>query len=396
VERELAQWLTSDLARPALAQASSEAEPESLAAAQRLRRDWTPEQSAAVLTQAALRRRARSKFGSKAAELFFTSDGLEQSTRGDVARWRAERFVQAGAKRIVDVGCGIGADALAFAEAGLEVVAIEADPVTAILAAANLAGRGRVVCGDATGQTDESAVGPLADELAVADTAVFVDPARRTGRGRTWRVADFAPPWDFATELLVGRLGCVKAAPGLPSGFIPEAVAATWVSHSGDLVETSLWSGIGEPGSRTAVLLPSRVELDAGARALPPVAVIGAYLYEPDPAVIRAGGMAALAELLAGWAVNPGIGYLSAERFVATPLAECFEVVEVLAYDERVLRAWVREHDIGSVEIKTRGIEVDPAELRRRLKPKGSAPATIVLTPTPAGARAVVVRRLRA
>jgi len=394
VESELAQWLTSELARPALAQASAEAEPESLAAAQRLRRNWTPDQAAAVLTQAKLRRRAKTKFGSRAAELFFTTDGLEQATRHQVARWRAERLVQAGAKRVLDVGCGIGADALAFADAGLEVVAIEADPVTATFAAANLSGRGRVVCGDATRTSQDSAAAVLVDELAVAATAVFIDPARRTGRGRTWRVADFAPPWDFATDLLAGRLGCVKAAPGLPSGFIPSEVAATWVSHAGDLVETSLWSGIGEPGSRTAVLLPSGVELDAGARVLPPVAAIGGLLYEPDPAVLRAGAIAALAELLGGWAINPGIGYLSADQFVATPLAEAFEVLEVLPYDERALRAWMREHGIGSVEIKTRGIEVDPAELRRRLKPKGSAPATVVLTPTPAGARALVVKRL--
>ncbi len=118
-----------------------------MAAATALRRNWTPGQAAAVLTQAELRRRAVTKFGEAAGRLFFTRDALEQATRSDVARWRAERLRDAGATQVVDLGCGIGADALAFAAAGLDVVAVEFDPATAVLAAANLGDAGRVVCG---------------------------------------------------------------------------------------------------------------------------------------------------------------------------------------------------------------------------------------------------------
>lgn len=378
-----ARWLVSADAGPALAAAAAEPDPGSLAAAERLRRLEPPEHAAAALTQAALRRKASAKFGDSAPSLFLTKDGLEQATRADVARWRAGRFAAAGAKTVVDLGCGIGADALAFLHAGLDVVAVEADPVTAVLAEANL---GRpVIVADAT----EVAAGLLRD-----GAAVFVDPARRTSAGRTWRVEDLSPPWAFATGLLAGRVGCLKAAPGLPSGFLPAEVAAVWVSHSGDLVETSLWSGAGVPGSRTALLLPSGHELDAGVRAEPVVGPPASYLYEPDPAVIRSGAVAALAERLGAYTLASRVAYLTADELVVSPFATAFEVLDVLAFDERTLRAWVREHSVGSLEIKVRGLDVDPAILRRKLKPRGGASATLVLTPTVDGARALVARRV--
>ncbi len=382
---EVARWLVSAAAVPALAAAAAEADPTSLAAAQRLRREWPPEQAAAALGQEALRRRAVAKLGDRAGGLFLTPDGLEQATRADVAAWRAARLAAAGATSVVDLGCGIGADALAFADAGLAVVAVELEPATAVLAEANLAGRGRVQQGDAAA---------LAPQLLADGAAVFLDPARRTAAGRSWRVADLTPPWDFATGLLNGRIGCIKAAPGLPGGFIPEGVAATWVSHRGELVECSLWAGAWPAGSRTAVLLPAGRELAAGERRDPQPGPVGRYLYEPDPAVIRAGAGGALAGLLGAWAAAAGIAYLFADAPVATGFATGFEVLEVLPFDERRLRGWLREHRVGAVEIKVRGLDVDPAVLRRRLKPAGPGAVTLVLSPTVDGARALVARRL--
>jgi SAM-dependent methyltransferase len=386
---ELARWLVSAAAEPALAQAQAEADPDSVGAAQRLRRSLSADEAAAVLTQAKLRRKAAVKFGPASATLFFTQNALEQATRADVSAWRAARFAATGVRKVVDIGCGIGADSLAFAEAGLEVVAIEADPVTATLATANLAGRGRVLCADAVGEGDS--VAPLVAAELTEGVAVFCDPARRTATGRSWKVADFSPSWDFATELLTGRFGCIKGAPGLPWSFIPDHCGVTWVSHDGDLVETSLWSD----GPRQAVLLPAGEVLDAADRVPVPLGTVGRYLYEPDPAVIRSGAVGALAAELGAHAPDTGIAYLFADKFTQTEFATPFEVLESMPFDERTLRAWVRANGIGILEIKCRGIELDPAVLRRRLKPKGSAAATLVLTPCPSGARALAVHRLQ-
>lgn len=429
MDEATARWLVSPDAAEALGLAGAEPDPASLAAAERLRRIVAPDRAAAVLAQAGLRRRARTKFGAAADGLFFTADGLEQATRPAVAAWRAARFVAAGVTRVADFGCGLGTDARAFADAGMDVVAVEADPVTAVLAAANLGSRASVVAGDAV-----AAWPGLAGEV----DGVFCDPARRTARGRSWRIEDFTPSWAFVAGLLDGsRPACVKLGPGVPDALLPDQVAAVWVSERGDLVEASLWAGgPWAAGERSAVVLPSgaRIIASRGRTLLEPVARVqpGMVLYEPDPAVIRAGAVPELARRLGAAPVSSGIAYLVGPGPMAdqgppgpanrtspdpagadqppapaakeggqvaepagptSPFATAFEILEVLDAGERALRRWVRDNQVGTLEIKKRGIEVDPAELRRRLRPSGPNAATLVLTPTRTGAKALVVRR---
>src|SRR6478752_869902 len=99
----------------------------------------SPDLVSAVVTQARLRVRARAKFGEFAGRMLFTAAGLEQSTRLSIAARHAGRFRDAGMTSVADLGCGIGGDALGFAGLGLRVVAVDADEVTAAIAAYNLA-----------------------------------------------------------------------------------------------------------------------------------------------------------------------------------------------------------------------------------------------------------------
>jgi hypothetical protein len=142
------------------------------------------------------------------------------------------------------------------------------------------------------------------------------------------------------------------------------------------------------------VQLPEGIEWEVERRPEPRLGEVGRYLYEPGPAVIRAGGVPALAEQVAGWALAPSIAYLASDTLVETPLATVFGIDQVLAHDERTLRAWVREAGIGTLEIKLRGLDIDPAVLRRRLKLSGPNSTTVILTPTPGGTRALVARRV--
>ena len=230
--------LTAD----ALAAAMAESDPDSLAAATRLRNRFGTDLATAALHQAALRRRARAKFGADADAMFFTRAGLEQATRPEVADQHAVRLVAAGARRVIDLGCGIGSDALAFVRAGLDVVAVDIDQETAAVARANLGPTATVICADAEA---------VAADLAQPGDAVFADPARRNERGRVWRVEDFTPGWPLISGLLDGgRIAGVKLGPALPSSFIPATAEAEWLTHHGDTVEVCLWAGPGaEPGS---------------------------------------------------------------------------------------------------------------------------------------------------
>lgn len=374
---DTARWLVSDEGREVLARPI---DPDSLGDAERLRREFDDDRAAAVTSQVALRRKARAKFGDDAAAMFFTSAGLEQASRPEVSAWRASRFSSEGVGSVVDLGCGIGADAMALVRAGIAVRPVEIDRVTAVFAQANLGMRVEVA--DAT-------TVPIG-----GDEAVFIDPARRTARGRTWRVEDFTPAWDFVVSLLHDRVACVKLGPGVPKSLLPDDVATTWVSVRGDVVEASVWS-IGDPGSRSAVLLPGGFTL-AGSSDGPllPAAepAVGDIVLEPDGAIIAAGLVDTLAAGLGARRIHPGIAYLVSDSVPSTA-ATAFLVDEALPYNEKTLRAWVRANHIGTLEIKKRGIDIDPAVLRKRLRTQGPNSATLILTPTPRGSVALVVRR---
>ncbi|MBU8857041.1 MULTISPECIES: methyltransferase domain-containing protein [unclassified Micromonospora] len=376
----------------ALAAAGRVAGGDPLAAAAALRSAGIPGGlAAAALTQAELRRRAAGKFGVAAAGMFLTRAGLEQATRLAVADRRAARLRAAGVTTLADLGCGLGADALAAARAGIRVYAVEADPVTAEMAAANaeaagLAGLVTVECGDAT----------TFDVTGV--DAVFCDPARRrAGTGR--RVFDpnaYSPPWDFVTGLAarVPRT-VVKVAPGLDHALIPAGAEAEWVSVDGDLVEAALWCGDLAEVPRRATLLREKEGplLNAsGSKRVPsyhltgtgaveaPVGPVRRFLYDPDPAVVRAHLVAELAAGLDATLADPSIAYLYADEARPTPFARCLEITDVLPFSLKRLRALLRERRVGRVEIRKRGSALEPEKLRRDLRLSGDEAASLALT----------------
>ncbi|MEH0951838.1 THUMP-like domain-containing protein [Micromonospora sp. CPCC 205554] len=365
----------------ALAAAVRVAGGDPLAAAAALRSAGIPGGlAAAALTQAELRRRAAGKFGTAATGMFLTRAGLEQATRRAVADRRAARLRTAGVTTLADLGCGLGADALAAARAGIRVYAVEADPVTATMAAANAEAAGladlvTVECGDAT-----------AFDVTGVD-AVFCDPARRrAGTGR--RVFDpnaYSPPWDFVTGLAAREpRTVVKVAPGLDHALIPAGAEAEWVSVDGDLVEAALWCGELAEVPRRATVLRERddaVSLLTGTGAQEaPVGPVRRFLYDPDPAVVRAHLVAELAADLDATLADPSIAYLYADEARPTPFARCMEITDVLPFSLKRLRALLRERRVGRVEIRKRGSALEPEKLRRDLRLSGDEAAGLALT----------------
>ncbi|WP_037575428.1 class I SAM-dependent methyltransferase [Phaeacidiphilus oryzae] len=362
-----------------LAELADYAPGEELALASRLRRTHPPELVSAALTQARLRQRAGAKFGPDAPRMYFTANGVEQSTRASVAAHRAARFAELGATRVADLCCGIGGDAIALARAGLGVLAVDRDPEACAAAEANaaalgLADRIEVVCADVT-----------AVDTAGCD-ALFTDPARRTARGRTFDPEAYSPPLSWALAAAsAGRFRCaaVKVAPGIPHEAVPDGVEAEWVSESGDVKEAALWFGTAPAAAspHRATLLPSSASLAGGRLPDPPSAPVGRFLYEPDGAVIRAHLVAEVAAELGGATlIDPTIAYLSSERLTATPYASAYRITDVLPFNLKRLRALLREREVGNLTVKKRGSAVEPEELRRKVKPAGPNAATVFLT----------------
>jgi hypothetical protein len=348
---------------------------------------------AAVLSQSKLRAKARAKFGEFADRMLFTEAGLEQSTRLRVAALHAGRYARAGLRHVADLGCGIGGDALAFAAIDLEVTAAEADEVTAAIAAFNLTPFPRV-----------HVLHARAEDVALAGIdAAWLDPARRTTAGGTTTrlsdAADYSPGLDFAFGLAERMPVGVKLGPGTDRDVIPSGTEAQWVSVDGDVVELVVWTGaLARPGVGRAALVirgDAAHELIAPADSEDaPVGPLGDYLYEPDGAVIRARLIGDLARANGAWMLSRGIAYLTGDRLVDTPFARGFRVLERLPADERHLRQALQSRGVGTLEIKKRGVDVDPAALRTRLKLKGDDAATIVLTREEGRHVALLVERL--
>lgn len=345
-----------------------------------LRRDHPPELVAAAVTQHRLRAKARGKLGDDAARMYLTPDALEQATRASVARARARRLTASGTVAVVDLGCGIGGDLVAFAQAGLRVRGVERDPVRAAMARANL---------QALGLDGEVIGADLADVQPRADEVPFLDPARRDGRGRVFDPGAMTPSWDVVSRYLA-RPGVVKTLPGFPHRLLPEGVEAQWVSDGGDLVEACLWGPGLAIAPRRATALPSGAEL-VGFGDPGDVGDVGTWLHEPDDAVIRAGLVGELATRMRGRLVDPHLAYVTTDDQAYDPLARSFRIIEELPYREKPMGAALVAHDVGTLTIKKRGVDVVPEQLVRRLKLKGSRTATVILARIDNGARAFLV-----
>lgn len=341
------------------------------AAVRRLEPD--AEKAAAATTQAQLRAKGVAKFGEAAHQMFFTPDALEQATRTRVADHRAARLAAAiPGGSVVDLGCGIGGDLIAFARAGLVAAGIDLDPVRVAMARANLDALGlpgAVQAGDAT------TVDPSGFDAA------FADPARRGGRGRVFDVDGWTPPWPWVLDLLQRR-AVVKVAPGIGHDLVPPGAEAEWVSDGGEVKEAVIWSpGLSTTDRRATVIgerglatLTDEDDPGAGVRG------VGAYLYEPDGAVVRAGLVTAVAAGVDGGLVDEHIAYVTSDASFRTPFARGYRVLEQLPYREKPLRAALHQRGIGRLTIKKRGVQVVPEELRKRLALRGDNEATLVMT----------------
>lgn len=369
-------WLRSPAGQELLAELAGQSlrEDELLGALTRLRARYPPELARAAIEQALLRRRAAAKFP-HADRLFFTREALEQASSAPVADHRAARLARYA--HVADLGCSIGGDALALAAAGARVTAVDRDPLRLALAAANAAALDLADCIAWVCTDLLTTPPPRAD-------ALFCDPGRRAGGRRRFHVAAYEPPlahvlaWQTATPALAVKLG-----PGVDLAELPAAAELEFVSLDGDLKEAALWCGPLATVARRATLIATGASFTLVADPATPAAPLApplSFLYEPDPAVIRAGLVSELAASIGAAQIDPQIAYLTGDTLVATPFARAWRVLEWLPFSLKRLRARLRALDAGNVTVKKRGSPLDADSLARQLSSSGARPLVVVLT----------------
>lgn len=306
-----------------------------------------------------------------------TDEALQQATAQVVAAHRAAEIARRFPGAVVhDVTCSVGAELVELAHTGGigAVIGSDLDPVRLAMADHNTTGVTLL----------------RADALTLTSTAdvLLADPARRRGGSRTFRLGDFSPPLIDVLTTYAGRPLAVKTAPGIDYGTLRAKYGfdgqVQVTSLDGGVREACLWTELRDGVHQRATVLrvvdgKVRVEevTDAESDDVR-VSAPGRWIIDPDGAIVRAGLVRHWAARHGLWQLDPKIAYLTGDAVPAG--VRGFAVLEQIPMKEKALRKALAARDCGSLEILVRGVDVDPDELRKRLRLKGGAPLSLVIT----------------
>ncbi|MBX3420383.1 MAG: hypothetical protein KF752_02390 [Pirellulaceae bacterium] len=403
----------------------------------------------AVLTrQAELRWRSRHRFPHPDKWLW-TDRSLAQASDWWSALCKADLFPPE--EMILDGCCGAGADAMALASRG-PVMAVDSDVFLAALTANNAGAQGRTVTAIAERLSVESLRGaqwlhvdpdrrPTGNKTLRADmfspslvdllpliqqtqgSLVKIAPATQlTGQleevvdnssTRVWvgnhrecrqqwllfgklRERARLAEWTNAKPIEAGEERASHAlASGAAEANVTQQLSTASTNH---LVES--------PDQRraAAIVVPASADRESyvtvvfwgreDTARVPVTEQIGAMVYDLHPSLHAAGLQAAWAAQHGLTAITSEQGYYTGDMRFSTPWAQGFEVLDTIAWDQRKLRSWLREHHIGPVEVKSRLLKLDASREQQKLQQPAGQSVTLLVTRLGSRTRAIIGRRL--
>lgn len=353
---------------------------------QRLRALCTVDQARAVLELVELRRRGRAKF-ERADEMMFDRVALAQASGQVVAEHKAQRFERVvGGRPVLDLCCGIGGDTIALAGVG-EVVAVDGCAVRVRMAGINVgvygrADRCRLACADVRDVQGEG-------------SGFHLDPDRRYAGRRTVQLDELEPGPGFI-EGLLSRLptGAIKFSPATAYRDLPWAGEIEVVSCRGECKQMVLWTGDLAEARLRATTLPAGVSITDSGACCYDVGAMGEYVYDPDPSVARLRLLPQLAAMLDLRFLAAGQIVLTGDACLASDLATCFQVDEVVGFHRAKLRKHLRRRGIGRVAVKPRGVKVDVDRLAAELSGREGPERAVFLLRLGKKVVAVLARRV--
>lgn len=304
--------------------------------------------------------------------------------------------------RVLDMTCGLGIDSFHFATKAKSVTAVELDHHAYTVALENARAlrleNVKIVEGDSL------------DYLAKCDEmfdVIFVDPARRDSSGRHFALRDCSPDIIPALSLILSRCSTliVKASPMIDIRSAVNELGrnceVTVIGTKKECKEVVFKIASGsEPTSNpkltkletlttegTNLSFTPGMETDAAVSYSTPKD--GAYLYEPYPAVMKAGGMKLLSATYHIGKLHPNTHLFTSEQKLDSFPGEVFEIIKVLPFSKQTVKMISKEYPV--INVATRNFPLSAPQLATKLKIKEGGDKMIFGTTAPDGSRLLIV-----
>lgn len=397
---------------------------------------YNNEDRAAIMDYMALLPKIQEKFGcllvnDKNKFLLCDKLALEQSTAQDIGRWKANLWSagsdgdgsKSGASIVHDLCCGMGGDSF-FIPASFKVVGVDLDENRIAMYRHNMETCGKnaeVVCADVR---EVAKIREMPASAGMTNTKFFtIDPARRALEGENQRdLRNLTPTLEEVVEISKHyQGGMVKLPPGYPPAEIPDGTEILYLGGHSDCRECLVLFGslaknpdtvravmVGKNGNALAEWSRPRErsletldedlqeKLDRNdslegkdrtyrtstSRSDLPIGDIATYIAEPAPVLIRSHlfNAAALSSDPHAHLISEGIAYVASDLPLPAPGFTCYEIVAHSEISTGAVRSMLKEHDIGKITLKLRGVKLDPDAEIKRLKPKGKKSAILFYT----------------
>lgn len=356
----------------------------------------------ALAAQLAARQKARAKLPTWATDYGLTFPpnlSIEQASSEVTARFKAG-LVQ-GAASLADLTGGFGVDAAHFARMVAQVAYVEQNADLAAIAADNFRhlGLSNLTAENTTAEQWLARAAP--DSFAW----LYLDPARRDTAGR--RVAGLA---DCTPDVLALRAALLNVAPRLLLKTAPlldlslaarelQTVSTIHVVELGGEVKEVLYTvereTAAEPVRRAVRLAPDGAvaqelaftepeEVAAPVTFGPPEA----WLFEPSPAVLKAGALRLPAARFGLRKLHPNSHLYTGPTAVPDFPGRQFRIVGTARYDRRALRKLLPD---GRASITARHFPDDVPAIRKKLGLADGGPLTVFATTGPDGKLLLIV-----
>lgn len=297
-----------------------------------------------------------------AADLVFTEKGAQQASSGVLAAYHGCKFQRYST--VADLCCGNGVDLLQLSAGKQHVFAVDLDEITLQTARFNTRTFNNI-----------EFMNSKAEEFEVKVGAIFVDPDRRSELGRLLDAEMISPPLSKLLQLqTINPNLAIKLSPAMNYHKLklPSEYTLEFVSEDGVLKEILLCLGnlVTQGIKRKAVLLPAGRELNNNNTSIPIIG-IQKFIFEPDPAIIRAGLVQEVGSEIGFDLINKHLALLSGNERVFSEFGTTFSVIDNFPYNMKLLHRYLRQQQIGNLVIKTRGFPITVENFRKKLKLKG-------------------------